>query len=255
MLVLNLRTMQVIGHQIIRLQDVDSTNNYAANLVNTPFAPDGTVILAHNQFGGKGQRGASWQVEGGLSLTFSVIIYPKNTLVTDQFDMSMLTALAVAKTVSTLCPAKVAIKWPNDILIEDKKVAGILIENNISGNKISNTIIGIGLNVNQLDFPGLPNATSLAIELGDLLDRDEVLFKVLNRLDYFYQVYLSQGRNSISERYHDMLYRKGLSSQFLVSNQLVKGKILGVKQNGLIEIEISSGQIKSFDLKEIQLVY
>lgn len=247
--------MQIIGNNLIRLQDVDSTNNYAANLLNGSEPPEGTVILAYNQFGGKGQRGAVWTAEPGANLTLSIIIYPKKIEPQHQFDISKMAAVALADTIDELTGLTSQIKWPNDILVNGKKVAGILIENSMSGRYLSTSIIGTGLNVNQRNFEGLPRASSLLIEGGRELDLEKVLEKFLSLLDYYYMVLIRGNLAKIESIYQEKLFRKGVRSNFILENVEVNGVIKGVQKNGRLEVEFPAGHVLDFDLKEIELLY
>lgn len=170
-----------VGKNLITLKQVDSTNNYAKLLTaNSRPVPDGTVILADTQTGGRGQAGTSWVSEPGMNLTFSVLLGCGFLPPIRQFHLSMAVSLGIVDALgrlmhriasageeggnTTRLPA-LAIKWPNDILLGRKKMGGILIENLLAGSRIKNSIVGIGLNINQEDFPGLPGATSLKLGL------------------------------------------------------------------------------------------
>ena len=133
-----------IGSKIIHLESVDSTNNYAANLVRQGNCDHGTVILADDQFLGKGQRGSEWIATKGDNLTTSIVLTPDNLSVEDQFYLTCLASLSVVDTLKEY-HIEASIKWPNDIYVEHKKIAGILIENSFQGNSIKSSIIGIGL--------------------------------------------------------------------------------------------------------------
>ncbi len=170
-----------VGKNLITLKQVDSTNNYAKLLTaNSRPVPDGTVILADTQTGGRGQAGTSWVSEPGLNLTFSVLLECGFLPPVRQFHLSMAVSLGIVEALGRLmhrmAPAggedgnptrlpALAIKWPNDILLDRKKMGGILIENLLAGSRMKSSIVGIGLNINQEDFPGLPGATSLKLGL------------------------------------------------------------------------------------------
>ena len=151
-----------IGRKIIRLESVDSTNNYIANLLKEGILEDGTVILADEQFAGKGQRNSEWLTSPGENLTFSFFLSNVNLSVQNQYFLTCIVSISLVQLLNKFgLDAK--IKWPNDIYINNKKISGVLIENQLSSSEIKNSIIGIGLNINQREFDGL-NATSVLVE-------------------------------------------------------------------------------------------
>ena len=143
--------MKQIGNKIVRLDSVDSTNNFAANLLREGKIGHGTVILADEQTAGRGQRGASWHSQGGMNLIFSVFVEHDNLSVDEQAHITHWVSLSVNDLLRAHDIASF-IKWPNDLLVEDEKIGGILIENQLSGAFIRSSIIGVGLNVNQRFF-------------------------------------------------------------------------------------------------------
>ena len=247
--------MQIIGNNIIRLHEVDSTNNFAANLVNQTKAPEGTVILAHFQSQGRGQRGTEWQSAIGQNLTFSVVLIPKNLLVEDQFMVSRFIALALCEALEELVGIKAEIKWPNDILMHDRKVAGVLIENMLNGKFVSSSIVGIGVNVNQNDFAGIPRASSLFLESGRSFDTENVLSVILASVDYYYQVWQRKQFARIEQAYLERLYRFNQRGDFRIDGQNHRAMVVGVQQNGRLQLKIETGQILDFDIKEVEFLY
>ncbi len=169
-----------IGKVYLRFDELSSTNDHAAELLapehpsHTKSKPaEGTVIRADSQSAGRGQFGSRWESAAGKNLTFSVILYPEWLEIEAQFYLSMAVALAVHNAVCEVYrgPLPVQIKWPNDLYLGDQKMGGILIQNSLSGARIQSSIIGIGLNVNQLHFdPDLPNPVSLASASGHAFD-------------------------------------------------------------------------------------
>ncbi len=247
--------MQIIGNNIVRLREVDSTNNYAANLISTTNPPEGTVIMAYSQLSGKGQRGSVWTTKPGENLTFSAILYPKHLKAEQQFIMSRLAALAVAEGIEEATGLVAEIKWPNDILIRQRKVAGILIENVWNGNAISSCIIGVGINVNQQKFDGLPNASSLTNELGRPLETEFVFERVLALMNYYYQVWQRGQVQRIEQAYLDKLFQFGQPAAYKIDGETVMGTIIGVQENGRLQLKIATGQVLNFDIKEIAFVF
>ena len=173
------------GKFLLQLQEIDSTNNYAHNWIANNEPIEGTVIIADHQTAGKGQFGNIWKTKANQNLTFSLIYLPTFLLATDAFYLNMSISLGIANGLKYLFPnLNIAIKWPNDIYINRKKVAGILIENGISGNYLKTSIIGIGLNVLQTNFdPDLPNPTSLLIEQKKQLSLSDILEVILLKIE------------------------------------------------------------------------
>jgi BirA family biotin operon repressor/biotin-[acetyl-CoA-carboxylase] ligase len=181
-----------IGHTKIRLESVDSTNNYTANLVSTTKVLEGTVIMASSQFAGKGQRGNNWISEPGKNLTFSVLLRPSFLPLNKAHLLTHLGGLAVLKTVASYC-INTSIKWPNDIYVSNNKIAGVLVENVIGENKIKQCIMGIGLNVNQTDFPTVLDATSLKKQTQMEHNLENVLNSICENIEeYYYLLATSQ---------------------------------------------------------------
>ena len=176
--------------KIIKLDAIDSTNSFLKNLSVNATVQDFTIVVAKQQTSGRGQMNAEWVVEGGKNLTFSVFSCFDDLPISNQKYLNFSVSLAVFEVLNDLFLPKLTIKWPNDILSVNKKLAGILIENNLKGNKISSSIIGIGINVNQQKFSkDLPNATSVKKILSKEFDLDillnEVLIRLKEKLDLF----------------------------------------------------------------------
>lgn len=246
------------GIHIELFNQIDSTNNRAAQNRYS----SGDVILAESQSAGRGQRGNSWSSLAGQNLTFSVILQPDFLLAERQFRISKTVALAVADTIADvgLTPA---IKWPNDIYIGDRKITGILIENDLCGAYLCRSVIGIGLNVNQTDFdPSLPNPTSLAQEAGHPFDRADVFIRFYQHLANRYRM-LAQEETSnknasqIDTDYLNRLYRLNEAHTFVDgrTGEHFVGTITGIRPGGDLEVRIAStGQLRTFLFKEIEYV-
>ena len=241
--------MKQIGSKIIRLESVDSTNNYVANLIKRGGIEHGSVIMAVDQYDGRGQREAKWLSNAGLNLTFSLYLDDVNLSVNRQFVLTELISIALIKLLSKFS-IEAKIKWPNDIYVKNKKIAGILIENQLSGKKIKNTIIGVGLNVNQIDF-SLLNASSIILETGNRLNLDEILFSFIEVFNTLIAENYSGDDSSLRELYLKDLYLKNESSSFIRNNQHFEGEISGVTEIGFLLIK-EKGIEKSYDLKDIE---
>jgi BirA family biotin operon repressor/biotin-[acetyl-CoA-carboxylase] ligase len=165
--------------QLIKLNATDSTNNYLKQLILERTLDDFSVVLANHQTNGRGQRGASWLSEKGRNLTFSVLKRNIAIKTNEHFLLNILVSLSIIKTLEGFNIPKLSIKWPNDILSDHYKISGILIETLIKNKQIEYAIIGIGLNVNQVSFEGLPKASSLKNIMPLTFDRDELLTKII----------------------------------------------------------------------------
>lgn len=250
----NINTL-FLGKVFYQFPALASTNAYAAELLTKTKPNEGTVISAAHQYAGRGQIGSTWESEAGQNLTFSTIFYPTFLPVQQQFLFNQLIALAVRAIVAELIPATVNVKWPNDIYINEKKVAGILIQNSLSGTLIQNSIVGIGLNVNQQDFSSLaPKATSLRLESGQQFDLEELLARSCEILELYYLKLKNGQRQAIQEEYLEHLYRFQQECWYQRPDGLpFKGKIIGVQESGRLMLEIE-GQVETFAIKEIQFI-
>lgn len=240
--------------RIIKLNATDSTNRFLRNLSLDSPVQDFTTIVTSHQTNGRGQMGTLWQSQPFKNLTFSVYKKLNFFPFESQFYISMSVALAIIKALEQLNIPKLSIKWPNDILSANQKVCGVLIENVIKQSVIESSIIGIGLNVNQLDFNGLPQASSLKNVTGVNYDLDEILNLILKQLEIQLDL-LCKDTNSIKSQYESYLFRKEKPSTFKTAEGLFSGIIKGVSEHGLLEVLIEDQVLKTYDLKTIKLLY
>jgi BirA family transcriptional regulator, biotin operon repressor / biotin---[acetyl-CoA-carboxylase] ligase len=239
-----------IGQQLIEADVVDSTNNYAATLINTTKLPEGAVIMAREQTAGRGQRGSSWMSEKDQNLTMSIVLYPVFLRADAQFSLSMMTALSIFEALNESFES-ISIKWPNDIYAGNEKVAGILIENSLGNDQIRSSVIGIGLNINQEKFPEGINATSLKILSGKAQDLQHWREKICLHLERNYLA-LRAGRLEIVKRkYMDHLLFLGQLRAYIVGGKRINAFIREVENDGRLLIETESGETMKMDLKEI----
>ncbi len=239
--------------KIIKLDAIDSTNSFLKDMAVNYSIEDFTIVVAKNQTSGKGQMNSKWEVESGKSLTFSVFCRWEELFVTNQKSLNFSVALSVFDALNNLGLTSLSIKWPNDILSGNKKIAGILIENALKTNKINSSIIGIGINVNQDVFPAdLPNASSLKTILNKEVDLDYLLNKVIVNLKEKIEVLRRKDYSFLEKKYLEVLYKKNVPSMFKnKQNILFMGKIIGVSNNGKLQIELENETVKEFDLKEV----
>ncbi|NCP46212.1 MAG: biotin--[acetyl-CoA-carboxylase] ligase, partial [Flavobacteriales bacterium] len=201
-----------------------------------------------NQLHGRGQMGSSWESNPCQNLTFSVIIPPK-ILVVEQFQISKIVALALISFLNQLGIKNTSIKWPNDIYIKEKKIAGILIENILKNNKIEHTIIGIGLNVNQVDFT-TKNATSLQLITSQAYDVNILLANFIEILERNYFLLKSNQHAVINEAYLKNLLGFQKERKFSTSTEQFKAIIIGVSSMGKLQLQ-KDEQLMEMDIKEI----
>jgi BirA family transcriptional regulator, biotin operon repressor / biotin---[acetyl-CoA-carboxylase] ligase len=240
-----------IGNRRIELTEVDSTNNYATQMVSAGTWEPGTVVLAHSQPKGKGLLTNRWESEARKNITMSVLLAPEFLPIPMQFQISKVVSLAVCQVVSMFAP-NVSIKWPNDVYIGSKKVAGILIENSIMGAVLSSSVVGVGLNVNQVEFRSdAPNPVSLAQILGCSLELPEVIQILLDRFNELYARLEEGHSDTIDSMYLDCLYRKNVWAQYSDKLGAYTGKIVGVSEVGMLQIERENGTVSEYHFKEV----
>jgi len=242
----------MIGHEIIHLERVDSTSNYIATLHKEGKVRHGMVILADEQTNGRGQRGAKWQSEAKQNLLFSFYVEYSHLPIEKQEAITHFVSLSIQQAIQTLA-IKSVIKWPNDILIDTKKIAGILIENQLRGTSIQSSIIGIGINVLQTKFDN-NTSTSLAIEkpktdlsikhfLSVLLNCLTINFNRLNQFKY----------TQLKSKYLESLWLLNTLSEFKDNQGCFQGLIRGTDDYGRLLIE-DQGKIKTYNLKEVSFI-
>lgn len=216
-------------------------------------AHEGLVVWAGHQTAGRGQMGNTWEDADGKNLLISILLKPSFIPVNSQFQLTMMASLAVYDTLSAYLPANPQIKWPNDILYFGQKVCGILIENTISGGQIENTIIGIGVNINQRIF-SVPKATSLAEICQQDFKVEEIAGYLLINLEKRYLELKAGKINSLKEDYHSKLYQKDEWHNYEESGRVFAGKLIGVSNEGKLKLEVESGLEKEFVFKQISFL-
>jgi BirA family biotin operon repressor/biotin-[acetyl-CoA-carboxylase] ligase len=240
---------------IIKLSAINSTNDYLKELSATQHLDNFTIVTAAHQTQGRGQMGTQWSAEPGKNLTFSILIKDLLTEVTSIFYLNAAVAVSITDALMQFKIPRLSIKWPNDILAGNKKLGGILIENNIRSNGEIFSIAGIGLNVNQLQFPGLPKATSMAVAAGKDFDADAVMLLIAEKLKHNVQRLLHHDERDVWNSYLKQLYKKNVPMTFEKNNQKFMGIIKGVSSNGNLQVQLEDDTIAEFSLKEVQLLY
>ena len=241
--------------RIIQLKKTDSTNNHLKELLRREQLEEGTVVSADYQVGGRGQRGSSWESEAGRNILFSMVLYPVSIKANEQFILSQIVSLAIKDYLSKRIDG-ITIKWPNDIYWQNKKIAGILIENVLNGDSISQSVIGIGLNVNQTVFVGdAPNPVSMRKILdGRMQDRSAVLQMLIYYIDLYYQDVKAGNTHDIMNRYKAALFRGNGYHMFFDGSRYFPAKIVDVEPDGHLVLENQDKQTRKFAFKEVQFV-
>ena len=242
--------------RIIKLDAIDSTNRFLKALSAQENCENFTVVSTESQTEGKGQRGSGWVSESGKNLTFSVLYNQKVDGITSLFTLNIVVALSVVKALQSFSNLNFVIKWPNDILAENKKIGGILIENTFKNSNEVQSIIGIGLNVNQSQFENLPQASSLFLLENQLFDRNALLISIVNRLEFNLNQLENLKEDYFWNTYHAILFKKEVVSTFesALGNRFV-GKIQMVTKDGKLEVLLEDDSITFFDVKEVKMLY
>ncbi|MCH5346116.1 MAG: biotin--[acetyl-CoA-carboxylase] ligase [Muribaculaceae bacterium] len=234
----------------IHLETVTSTNQEILKYVDE--AP--VYLTADNQTAGRGQRGNTWESEPGKNITMSILLRLKHVRPAEQFAVSRAVAIAVCDILTPLLPfdKSALIKWPNDIYIDDKKIAGILIENSISGTELKHTVIGIGLNVNQMEFLSpAPNPVSLAQILGHTLDAGAIAAGIADRV--LKLVGGIDGATAFSFEYHRRLWQIGVMRPFhdTATGEIFTAAIDHVEDDGRLALKDAAGHLRHYYFKEV----
>lgn len=232
------------------MPECHSTNSLALELSQKQDLPEGTLVITNHQFRGRGQQGNVWISEAGKNLTFSLVVKPSFLAIKDQFLLNMVVSLGVRDFVQSKVSQSVNVKWPNDILVDERKICGILIENQIQGTGFTNSIIGIGLNVNQKGFH-LNNAVSLTMASGRGYELQEVLEGICSYLEKWYLVLKQRGVDRVKQSYLKVMFGLNESRNFSTNGRQFTGVIIGVDNNGRLMIK-ENGETHFFNTKEVQ---
>lgn len=240
-----------LGKPLVHLPSVDSTNTSAMQLARKEDATEGTVILADFQTGGRGQGSNRWQSEAGMNLLFSIILKPVSVPAEKQFYLSMAVANGIAAGLKA-SGVKAMVKWPNDVLVNGKKIAGILIENTIMGPNLFTSVVGIGLNVNQENFASdLPAATSLKLETRSdheiLHTLDGLLSAIGQRIGLLYQM----DYGPIKAEYLNLLWKLNTRVSMRDNSGIFTGRIVDVAESGELLVTAGDGTLKRYGFREV----
>ncbi|MCR5408628.1 MAG: biotin--[acetyl-CoA-carboxylase] ligase [Bacteroidales bacterium] len=231
---------------IVWYDSIDSTNSEA--LRRLPELPSGTVLAAREQTSGRGQRGNTWFTEAGKNLTFSIVLKPSSLAAGEAHLLNYLASVAVAEFLEGY-GVSCSIKWPNDIYVGRKKICGILVENSLSGGCVAASVIGIGININQTDFPQLANATSLSLATGC----EYVLEDCLKAFMTVFEAWLPRLKD-LPESYTSLLFQKGVQARYidyLRDGEEFTGTIQGVSPDGRLIIKTDAHEERLYRFKEV----
>lgn len=241
------------GKKIIVLNEVESTNNYAKQLILTN-AEEGTVVLAQFQKKGRGQASNTWESEPGKNMLASIILYPLKLYASSQFIISKVVSLGLVDFLSEEV-GDVSIKWPNDIYVGEKKIAGILIENTIKGNTLSSSVIGIGLNLNQEEFlSDAPNPVSLMQITGREYDVKEVTKSIVTNIIRRYDRVEKNDYAQIELQYYSKLFRREEWEVYSENGERFEAKIVGIGEFGQLRLQKRDESISEFMFKEVEFI-
>ncbi len=242
-----------IGQRLVSVPECHSTNSLASELASQSIPLEGTVVITSNQTAGRGQRGNTWETEAGMNLTFSILLKPSFLPVKNQFYLTIITSLAIADFLITKSIGEIKIKWPNDVLVRQNKICGILIENSIQGGSIQQSIIGIGLNINQKKFI-TPSATSVAALTNQNFNLNDALNSLLEKFEQRYLQLRGGKHGRLKKEYLENLFGLGERRLFTSGDRKFDGVIEGLSENGELIVR-HDNRSELFSLKEISFVF
>lgn len=247
------RKKQEEYYGIIHIPECDSTNNYLKNLAANHKADEGTIVYTDFQSSGKGQRGNVWESAKGKNLLFSIILYP-HVHAREQFIISQVVSLAVADSLSCYVE-DIAIKWPNDIYWKEKKICGILIENVLNVSHIEQSVVGIGININQEKFTGnAPNPVSLRQITGEKYNLFEILKTIREKINDYYLQMTNGYTDALICHYKELLFRRDGYYLYNDGNENFEARIKDIKPDGILVLETKNGTERQFAFKEVKYI-
>jgi len=241
--------------KIIKLNAIESTSTFLKELSQNSTLENYTVVVANEQTNGRGQQANSWVSEPKKNLTMSVFIQGLNLKMTHQKYLNFAISLAIFDLLSSKQISKLSIKWPNDIMSANKKICGILIENTIRSTEIYTSIVGIGLNVNQVNFPDyLEKASSLKKITRIQYNLDQLLLELLTQIKVRINLLKAKKYDVLERDYLEALYKKNIPTMFKDGQDaLFMGIIVGISKTGNLQVELEDETVKEFGLKEISM--
>lgn len=241
---------------LIKLDATSSTNDYLKQLCQVVELPDFSIVASKHQTKGRGQQAANWVSDAGKNLLCSVLVKHKPHERQSFLHFNMMVSLSVYATLQSYGIPNLSIKWPNDILSDTQKLCGILIENSFKSDKEVHSVIGVGINVNQLQFDALKaKAVSMASISGKEFDIDEVMYSLINQLKLHHTLYAAACFDEIYSDYHQKLFRKDELSLFSTSTgEVFEGVVSHVNADGRLVVAIDQVGMRDFGIKEISFL-
>lgn len=241
-------------YPILYLDETDSTNSYLKDLISNTTVEEGTIVCSQVQTSGRGQRGNSWESEKGKNLLFSTVLYPLFIKTYEQFILSQIVSLAVKECLDEYTE-NISIKWPNDIYWQEKKICGILIENTILEDNINQSVIGIGININQTAFKSdAPNPVSLK----QVTEADHDPYYLLNKIHAnifnYYRNIREGNAKEILKKYKASLFRADGFYRYNDGATDFEARIKDVKPSGMLVLETKDGKEREFAFKEVKYI-
>ena len=234
---------QLERFQIIHFEELESTNEYAWNIISNSNPNQNVVIVADNQTHGIGQYGRKWEVQKGENLTFTIIAATDSLHISDAFHLNVITSLAICYAVKAVTNKELQIKWPNDIYYKNDKLCGTLIKNKVVNNHIKQTIIGIGLNVNQSCFsPGLKNPTSLTLITGEKYYKESILSVILDQIHNLFYSLQMKGYQDKLTTYNSLLFRRNKWHKYILNDEEKELMIMEVSSKGVLKMMDVNGR-------------
>ena len=239
--------------KMIKLDAIDSTNSYLKKLLLKENINDFTVVVSKHQTNGRGRNGNLWANKPSLNLAFSVYKRFINFSVNEKFMLNILSSVSVYEVLKKYKLNNLTIKWPNDIMTENKKIAGILIENSVRGNKINHSVIGVGININQSQFLDLPNATSVFLESGKKHSVEKIAVEVKDTIKKNCTNFKIR-ETELNEFYNSVLYKRNVTTDFTtVDAKKIQGTIIGVKKEGTLSLKQKNHKVFEYAENQIKM--
>ena len=239
--------------KMIKLDAIDSTNSYLKKLLLKKNINDFTVVVSKHQTNGRGRNGNLWVNRPSLNLAFSVYKRFINFSVNEKFILNILSSISVYEVLKKYKLNNLTIKWPNDIMTENKKIAGILIENSVRGNKINHSVIGVGININQSQFLDLPNATSVFLESGKKHSVEKIAVELKDAIKKNFTNFDIR-ETELIEFYNSVLFKRNVTTDFTTVNaKKIQGTIIGVNKEGTLSLKQKNHKVFEYAENQIKM--